>query len=150
MGIEKHKPAKLFTVEQANAMMPLVRAITSDMVELAGELIERTQRLEHLTSGRDLESGDPYRAELAQIKEEVEKDAHRLEEFANELRQLGVEPKDPSKGLVDFPSMLDGRIVYLCWQLGEPEVMFWHDIDSGYAGRQPLIAAAVSGDSMQS
>lgn len=146
MGAQKYKPTKLFTVEQANAMMPLVRAITTDMVELAGELLERQQRLEHLTSGRNLESDDPYRAELVQIKEELQKDMHRLDDFANELRQLGVEPKDPTKGLVDFPSMMDGRLVFLCWKLGEPEVLFWHDLDAGYSGRQPLIAAAVSSD----
>ena len=51
---------------------------------------------------------------------------------------LQRELKDPRLGLVDFPSERDGRTVLLCWRLGEPEVQYWHELDSGYAGRQPL------------
>jgi hypothetical protein len=55
---------------------------------------------------------------------------------------LGVEPKG-GDGLVDFPALWDGRLVYLCWKLGEPEVLYWHEIDAGFAGRQPLTADSV-------
>jgi hypothetical protein len=69
-----------------------------------------------------------------------------LQEYVEELRQLGVEPKNGPEGLVDFPAMLDGRPVFLCWKLGEPEVMFWHDLEAGFQGRQPLAAGSVAGD----
>jgi hypothetical protein len=145
MAVEGYKPARLFTIDQANAMLPLVRAITSDLANLAKDVVERRHRLALLTSGRDLKPGDPYSDELAQMELELERDAVRLQEYVEELRELGVEPKGAVEGLVDFPCMLDGRIVLLCWRLGEPEVLYWHDLESGFGGRQPLTAGSVSG-----
>lgn len=146
MAAVEYKPAHLFTIEQANAMLPLVRAITSDLASLATDVVDRRHRLALLTSGRDLKSGDPYSDELAQMEADLERDATRLQEYVEELRHLGVEPKGAVEGLVDFPCMLDGRIVLLCWKLGEPEVLFYHDLESGFAGRQPLTADAVPSD----
>jgi hypothetical protein len=140
-----YRPARLFTIEQANAMLPLVRAITQDLATLAREVFDRRHRLALLTAGRDLRPGDPYAEELAQIEAELEKDALRLQGYVDELTQLGVEAKGAVEGLVDFPSQMDGRIVYLCWRLGEPEVLHWHDLDAGFAGRQPLTAGSVEG-----
>ena len=151
---------KLFTVDEANAALPLVRAIMKDLSELSREVIERRQRLQHLSPAHSAPSGkgssgkgpsetgadeDPYASELAQIEEELEKDSQRLQEYVEELRELGVEPKNGPEGLVDFPSLLDGRVVYLCWKLDEPEVTHWHEIDGGFAGRQPLTAGSVAG-----
>ena len=138
---------KLFTVEQANASLPLVRAIATDLAELSCEVIERRERLSFLMGGREYHAGDPYQDELAHVQEELEKDRLRLQGYVEELRQLGVEPKNGPEGLVDFPAMMDGRLVYLCWRLGEPEVLFWHDIDAGFQGRQPLAAGATAGES---
>jgi hypothetical protein len=146
MAVEEYKPARLFTIDQANAMLPLVRAITSDLAALATDVVERRHRLALLTSGRDLKPGDPYSDELAQMESELERDAVRLQEYVDELRELGVEPKGAVEGLVDFPCQLDGRIVLLCWKLGESEVLYWHDLDSGFAGRQPLTAGSVTGE----
>jgi hypothetical protein len=145
MAALEYKPARLFTIEQANAMLPLVKAITSDLAALAKDVVERRHRLALVTSGRDLKPGDPYSDELAQMEAELERDATRLQEYVEELRELGVEPKGAVEGLVDFPCHLDGRVVLLCWRLGEPEVLYWHDLDTGFAGRQPLTAGAVSG-----
>jgi len=132
---------KLFTVEQVNAMLPLVRAIARDLSELAREVVERRERLAHLAAGRPQAGGDLYQAELAQIEDELENDTRRLGDYIRELRELGAEPKNPIDGLVDFPTIMDGRVVYLCWKLDEPEVLFWHELDAGFAGRQPLAAA---------
>src|SRR6266480_3007282 len=130
MAVQEYKPARLFTIEQANATLPLVRAITSDLAVLAKDVVERRHRLALLTSGRDLKPGDPYSDELAQMEADLERDAKSLQGYVDELRELGVEPKGAVEGLVDFPSKMDGRVVYLCWKLGEPEVLFWHDLDS--------------------
>lgn len=146
MAQEEYKPAKIFTIEQANACLPLVRSIVSDMVGLAREMIERRQRLDQLTSGRDTSKADLYSEELVQIEEELEKDTERLLGYAEELRELGVEPKGAAEGLVDFPHQLDGRLVYLCWKFNEPEILFWHDLEAGFAGRRPLMAGACEGD----
>ena len=130
---------KLFTVEQANAALPLVRAITADLARLSFEVIERRERLSALLAGRDRVARDLYGEELALVDEELKRDGERLQEYVEELRELGVDPKGP-EGLVDFPAVMDGRPVYLCWKLGEPEVLHWHEIDSGFSGRQSLTA----------
>jgi hypothetical protein len=142
-AMQNDRPNKLFTIEEANQMLPLVRAITSDLVQLANELVERRQRLAMLTAGRDREAGNPYSDELVAIEAEIEKDAQRLRGYIEELVQLGVEPKSAMDGLVDFPSMMDGRVVYLCWKLGEPEILHWHEIDAGFAGRQSIAAGVL-------
>jgi len=143
MSNESAGVQKVFTLEQANATLPLVRAIVKDLMELSREVAERRERLAHLLRGRrDLSPDDPYYAELVQIHDELEKDGQRLQDYVGELRQLGAEPKDGLQGLVDFPAMIDGRIVFLCWKLDEPQIQFWHELDAGFPGRQPLPKAA--------
>jgi hypothetical protein len=114
----------------------LVKAIVSDLSDLSRDVIERRQRLDMLSFGRDVSASDPYTEELAQMERELDNDDERLTELVAELRELGVEPKNPTMGLVDFPCDLDGRIVLLCWKLGEDRVEFWHELDAGFNGRQ--------------
>ena len=142
-GASDYRPKKLFTVEQANAILPLVRAIATDLARLSREVIERRERVALLSAGRPTNARDMYSEELAQIMEELDKDGQQLQEYVEELRQLGVEPKNGPEGLIDFPSLMDGRIVYLCWKLGEPEVLHWHELDAGFRGRQSLVAGSV-------
>ena len=84
---------------------------------------------------------DLYAEELAAVQNELETEEDKLSSFIEELKSLGVELKGQD-GLCDFRSMRDGREVYLCWRLGEPEVQYWHELDAGFAGRQPLTASA--------
>ncbi len=145
---DAYRPTKLFTVEQANAALPLVRAITADLVKLSRDVVDRRERLALLSAGRNASAKDPYTEELAQIEEELEKDSEQLQAYVDELRELGVEPKSGPEGLVDFPCLMDERIVLLCWKLGEAEVTHWHELDAGFAGRQSLVAGSgVAGDS---
>jgi hypothetical protein len=138
------RPARIFTVEQANACLPLVRRIAADMVALSRELIERRRSLDRLMAGRQPSGGDFYGDEVAQIQQELLKDAQRLEGYWEELTQLGAEPKDAPQGLVDFPARIEGRLVYLCWKYDEPEILFWHELEAGFAGRQPLTAGSTT------
>jgi hypothetical protein len=124
---------KYFTVGEANATLPLVRAIVRDITELATEIRAQEERLDRLRPD-----------ELSRAEAELERAQERMQEYQRELRQLGVELKDYFMGLVDFPSWLNGRPVYLCWRLGEPEVAYWHDLEAGFAGRQKLLADAGS------
>jgi hypothetical protein len=144
MTAESLRPTKLYTAEEANAALPLVRASTADLVRVSRGLVERRQRVARLVAGRRLEKGDPYADELLCAQEELKRDIERAEEYVGELRELGVETKSAKEGLVDFPSERDGRLVYLCWKLGEPEVAHWHELDGGYAGRQPLSVPLVA------
>jgi hypothetical protein len=150
MSETQYKPTRLFTVDQANACLPLVRSIVADMVELARDLLERRQRLDLLAQGRKTQKGNVYSEELEQMEEELEKDLERLNGFAAELMDLGVEPKGAAEGLVDFPCMLEGRLCYLCWKYNEPEVLYWHELNAGFSGRQPLTASVGSQDSLNS
>jgi hypothetical protein len=138
---------KTFTIEEANAALPLVRAIVADLVHLSQEVTERRQRVNYLLSNRVPNENDPYWQELAAIEASLEQDSLQLRGYVDELRQLGIEPKSAVDGVVDFPSRLDGRNVYLCWKLGESEVLHWHEINDGFQGRHPLTAdAGTSGD----
>jgi hypothetical protein len=145
MGERAKSKRKFFTVEQANRALPLVRAIVSDLAPLWQDVLQRQQRLAHLLADRQLEMGDPYGDELADMQQALELDAERVRSYIEELHEIGVEAKGP-EGLVDFPARLDDRPVCLCWKLGESEVLFWHEVDAGFAGRQPLTAAAAPED----
>jgi len=130
---------RVFTVEQANKTLPLVRRIVEDVVAqhrrwretiLELDLVASASRLDEQSRGEELEQ----RA-LGLARE--------LDGYQRELADLGIQLKDPRLGLVDFPAELDGRPVLLCWHLGEPEVRFLHEVDAGYAGRRPLVPQPV-------
>jgi len=132
---------KYFTVEEANKALPLVKRIVSDIVHQYKVVEDLQQRLSMVSRDRRRPSNDLYSEELAQSQAEFEAEESKLRTYVEELRRLGVELKGPD-GLCDFYSMMDGREVFLCWRLGEPEVMHWHELDGGFAGRQPLTEDA--------
>ena len=135
---------KLFTIEEANQRLPLVRAIVQDIVELFADLQSRRDRLSDVLRRRGESSpGKLYAEELEQTEDEIRRDEERLAGFIGELHELGIEFKDPVLGLVDFPAEMDGRVVYLCWKLGEPDVRFWHELQEGFAGRQSLFVESL-------
>jgi hypothetical protein len=141
-------PRQLFTLEEATQRLPLVKSIVRDIVELHDEVDDRRERLNRLKEGRLREdASSPYNEELAQSEEALEKDLLQLEEYRRELEDIGAELKDAGEGLVDFRSMIDGREVYLCWKLGEPEIAFWHELDAGFPGRQSLFGQTASEES---
>jgi hypothetical protein len=80
----------------------------------------------------------PPLADLLRKKSLHDEAAEHLVEIVNRIQDSGVVVKDLDVGLVDFPSLLDGEEIYLCWKLGEEHVGFWHGIDEGFAGRKPL------------
>jgi hypothetical protein len=136
------KPAaarKFFTPAQANAALPLVRAIVRDVADLAHEIRDRYNRLTRLRSSQGITSS-AHQEELETAEDDLERLKGRMAEYERELEQLGIELKDYFTGLVDFPCWMNGRVVYLCWRLGEPEVGHWHELDAGFAGRRKLTA----------
>ena len=130
---------KFFTPEEANRALPLVRAIVGDIVRQFQVVNEHKQRLVALKNQRRRPQGvlDAYAEETAQSQADLEAEEAQLITYLEELAKLGVELKGPD-GLCDFPSLRDGREVYLCWRHGEPKVEFWHETHAGFAGRQPL------------
>ena len=120
--------AKYYTPETANRALPLVRAIARDVRETALELEAQYARVDRCAPG-------PL---LTRTEERMHQVRDRLAGLLTELHQLGVELKDPFQGLLDFRAERDGREVFLCWRLGEASVGHWHDLEAGFAGRQPI------------
>jgi hypothetical protein len=138
----KKKPmpskTKYFTPEQANATLPLVRAIIRDVTELAHDLRDRHERMTRLRPKDKDVLSDAHREEIDQARTEIERGKAKMAEYEKELTELGVELKDYFTGLIDFPCWMDGREVCLCWRHGEADVAHWHEVDAGFAGRKKL------------
>jgi hypothetical protein len=124
----------MYTVREANRALPYVRAIVEEICERYAAIERATQRL----------CGIPRedREARERVRVEVDAEAARLHACRAELRQIGAELKDYEMGLVDFPAVLDGRSILLCWRRGEESVAHWHDLESGFAGRRPVPAGA--------
>ena len=137
------KKRKYFSVEEANKALPLVRMILSDIVRQNRIVEDLQQRLSMVSRDNRPASSELYTEELAQSQSELDSEEAKLTSYIDELRRLGVEFKG-TDGLCDFYSIMNGREVFLCWRLGEPEVSYWHDLDAGYSCRQPLLAHAGS------
>lgn len=125
---------RFFTVDEANATLPLVRVIVRDIAAQANILRDLDRRLRRLQDGPD----SAVAAELEPLIAEIEAAQEQMRHHELELEQLHVELKDHFTGLIDFRGKVDGREVYLCWRLGEPEVGHWHELDAGFMGRQKL------------
>lgn len=124
---------KLFSVEEANALLPTVRNILAAIQRTHARLLSFREASLRASQGAELGGGGMADGP-AYINLLV-----KIGERAGQLEALGVQLKDYERGLIDFPSMRDGRVVLLCWQMGEgDEVSWWHDVDAGFAGRQPL------------
>lgn len=133
-------PMKHFSLSDANRALPLVRAIVEDIVELYSDIEERRVRIAGLRRSRTRtrSEDDPYEAEVRDMEQDLDGDIDRFRLLLDELSNLGVELKDAQAGLVDFRTLMDGREACLSWQLGEPEVAHWHELDEETPERRRL------------
>lgn len=127
---------RTFTVEEARALLPEVRAIAEAMRDHKREFERQRSLLKEAGNHAGGNGHGPPGALAAQTAAEQEIQA--IQNRIQQLAQMGVEVKGIDEGLVDFPSLRDGRIVYLCWRIGEPDILYWHEIHAGFRGRQPL------------
>ena len=128
-----------FTVEQANRTLPLVRRIVEDIVVGYRRWRVRIDEFEVAAINSRADAPDPRAAEL---EREALALAAEIAGYEVELAQIGVRCANHDTGLVDFPGVLDGRPVDLCWRLGEPAVQYWHEIGAGAGARRPLPSRA--------
>ena len=130
---------RYFTLDEALALLPRLTPMLEALRARRQELRALEQRLasryqQRVRGNGRVRGGD----ELAQVRAELEAGITQLNEEVAALQALGVEVKDLDQGLIDFPHLREGREVYLCWRLGEPTIAWWHDLDTGFPGRQPL------------
>lgn len=126
---------KVFNLDDANRMLPLVRRIVEDLVRDHDLWVDKVNQFEIATVGSTPDRPDAM-AEL--LQKEALRLAADIEGYVKELTELGLECKGLDAGLVDFPGEMDGRAIYYCWKLGEPSVQYWHGVNAGFAGRQLL------------
>lgn len=119
---------KFFTVEQANKALPYVSRIAQDIRDTYRKALDFQQRIEFPTPGEDIDS----------LQDEYQKHIEMLTAYVEELQKVGVDLKDYSLGLIDFPGLHEGREVCLCWRFGEENIVAWHEVDAGFAGRQDI------------
>jgi len=133
---------RLFTVDEANRVLPLVRPIVRDLLAEHREWREAVEQFELADAADPGEPDDDHleSAEAFAARSRVEAHASRIHELMEELTALGCIFKGFEGGLVDFLSLRDDRPVYLCWRSGEETVSYWHDIDGGFGGRHPIDA----------
>jgi hypothetical protein len=132
---------KIFTVEEANRTLPLVSRIVEDLVREHKLWEDKVREFELATVGSSPEHPDAS-AELLQM--EAQRLATDIEGYIAELNDLGVICKGMGTGLVDFRGRIDGRDVFYCWKLGEASVLYWHEVDAGFVGRQRLLPLALT------
>jgi len=123
------RPKRRFSLEQANRTLPLVGRIVADVVQAHKNAATLQSQLDKMPAAAKARN---------EIERESEKAMERLHVLLDELYAVGCEIKDFQTGLIDFTGRHQGRDVSLCWKLGEKDIAYWHELDAGFAGRQPI------------
>ena len=132
-------PPRLFTVEEANELLPRLRRILEQLQEGRQKLLDAQSKLGDRFQGGPRANGHANpNSEMSRLATASEDAQAQIRAAAEAIHELGGELKDPDRGMVDFRTERDGRVVYLCWLMDEPRVMYWHELEAGYRGRQPL------------
>ena len=129
---------RLFTLEEANALLGWLETKLSALEPYYAELARSQERRAALLEkgrGNGASHLEEEANRLQQMLEELQKS---MQDTLDDIARRGIIVRDLQRGLVDFPSLREGRQVLLCWLRGEPDIRFWHDLDTGFAGRQPL------------
>lgn len=126
----------LFTVAEANALLPEIVPLLMEMRARKVELDTALAALEKLTPAMRL---DGHAAEARELEARIHDLSTELAAGVDHLHDQGIEIKSIDHGLIDFPSLRGGRVIFLCWRLGEgASIRFWHEINAGFAGRKRL------------
>jgi hypothetical protein len=127
---------RIFTLAEAERTLPLVGRIVSDLLAAYPVWREAVQRYDLLAGAARAEWGET--PALREARDLVTSEAVRINAYLLELDEVGCVFKGFDAGLVDFYALREDRLVFLCWRLGEEHITAWHEVDTGFAGRQPL------------
>jgi len=119
-----------FSAAEANALLPRIEPMLRSL-RAARDRLTDSELHEALTTAAPTNGGGDAATRVGEAFLEVRG-------LLAELNELGLVLRDIDRGLIDFPAIVDGHEVYLCWHLDEGEVAYWHDLESGYGGRRPL------------
>jgi hypothetical protein len=130
---------KTFTLEEANSLLPVMESLLARAMS-AKEAAESLEREVQALRQRIFLSGGltVNIAEIARNRTETEAEVKRAKEALAEIDAIGVQVKDLDTGLLDFPCRVEGELVLLCWRRGESRIEYWHTLESGFRGRQPV------------
>jgi hypothetical protein len=123
--------SRYFTLEEANAALEIIRPLLKDILSIRDEILKRKPELWPVI---EKSAGNGGNAMLSKVAEDFE----RLDRLVHRVLDTGVQVKDINTGLLDFPAWRVDHEVYLCWKYGEDRIQYWHEIDAGFAGRQPI------------
>ena len=122
---------KLFTLEEANALIPQLLTLVPEIQKLSGSMDHDFPDIHNAREKAKWNGGSPQGTRYLNV---ILKYSHLIQE----IESIGCEIKGVREGLIDFPSIREGREVYLCWRMPEKEICFWHGLDAGFSGRQPI------------
>ncbi len=129
-------PRKYFTLAEANRTLPLVKRIVGDIVVLHPQWRDLVSRYEVVAAQAKPEWGESR--EQIDLRSQIERVAREINDYLQELEQIGCVFKGFDEGLVDFYGKLDGRDIFWCWKTGEERIDHWHELEAGYPGRKPV------------
>lgn len=124
-------PAKYFTMEEANAILPQIEPLMARLLERRAKVVRQSREVESLLADLLVDVGGAIPSELA-------RDFVVIEGLLAQIQSFGCIVKDLNVGLLDFLAERDGRDVYLCWRYGEPMISFYHELHTGFSDRQPV------------
>lgn len=133
------KTTQVFSIEQARAMLPLLRLIVTDISLSHRELTERKSNLRRMLRRQDGKARfQLYDAEIAEIQNDLKNDSAHLEDYVSELEQLGVILRSAHDGIVDFPAVVDDMPAFYTWQMEQHDIVDFHRADESTADRKPI------------
>lgn len=133
--------SKTFTLSEAQTLLPVVEALLHKARAAAAQARELEQEMQGLSQRIFLSGGLHVDVSVAaRRRAERDKAVQEAKGTLGEIESIGVQVKDLEQGLLDFPSVVEGKAVLLCWKLGEPTIAHWHTEEEGFAGRKPLDA----------
>ena len=122
---------RYFTLQEANQALTVIRPLVDEIQAIRQEILARQPEVWPVVERSAGNGGSQAASELI-------KEFERLDVLVHQIQESGALFKDINLGLLDFPALKEGREVYLCWKYGEGDIAFWHEIEEGYAGRQPI------------
>lgn len=122
---------RYFTLEQARAALDVIRPLLTEIMEIRQSILSREPEVWPVVAKAAGNGGSKVASQVAQ-------EFGRLDQAVRAILATGALLKDVNTGLVDFPALHEDREIYLCWRYGEETIRFWHEMDAGFSGRQPL------------